>query len=134
MSDRDGSATEVLVEAGVGINACARSTDTDGVVVWVRNVADVRRLLSGGVPEDAIGVLPLAGSTVLAPIVESFRGLVCLSGTSRSHLGIISRELGIACVMGGTLSAELAEGDRIRLQSSAAPDAAAKIWIVGNGR
>src|SRR5687768_5293988 len=57
-------------------------TGADGVVVLVRD----------------------AGATFLAPIYHELTGVICTSGTVRSHIGIVSREFQIPCVMGTTFA------------------------------
>jgi signal transduction protein with GAF and PtsI domain len=60
---------------------------------------DVLQLMDAG----ADGVVVLvrdAGATFLAPIYHELTGVVCTSGTVRSHIGIVSREFQIPCVMG----------------------------------
>lgn len=52
-------------------------TSAEGVVVLVRD----------------------AGATFLAPIYHELTAVVCTSGTVRSHIGIVSREFQIPCVM-----------------------------------
>lgn len=50
----------------------------------------------------ASGVVALvrdAGATFLAPIYHELTAVVCTSGTPRSHIGIVSREFQIPCVM-----------------------------------
>ena len=60
---------------------------------------DVLALMDSG----AEGVLVLvrdAGATFLAPIYHELTGIICTSGTVRSHIGIVSREFQVPCVMG----------------------------------
>jgi phosphoenolpyruvate-protein kinase (PTS system EI component) len=45
--------------------------------------------------------------------------VVCLSGTPVSHIGIVSREYQVPCIMGATLDAEPADGDRVEVDCSA---------------
>ena len=40
-----------------------------------------------------------AGATFLAPIFDELTAVVCLSGTPQSHIGIVSREYQVPCVM-----------------------------------
>ena len=40
-----------------------------------------------------------AGATFLAPIFDELTAVVCLSGTPASHIGIVSREYQVPCVM-----------------------------------
>ena len=51
----------------------------------------------------ADGVVALvgdAGATFLSPIYHELAAVVCTSGTRRSHIGIVSREFQLPCVMG----------------------------------
>ena len=41
-----------------------------------------------------------AGATFLAPLYHELAAVVCTSGTPRSHIGIVSREFHLPCVMG----------------------------------
>lgn len=59
-----------------------------------------------------------AGATFLAPIFDELRAVVCLSGTPRSHIGIVSREYQVPCVMGSVLTATPADGDDIEVDCS----------------
>jgi signal transduction protein with GAF and PtsI domain len=40
-----------------------------------------------------------AGATFLAPIFDELTAVVCLSGTPASHIGIVSREYQVPCIM-----------------------------------
>ena len=62
-----------------------------------------------GVPEGTIGLIDDAGGTMTAPILEEFEGVICLAGTVRSHLAIISREFGVPTLMGLRLRAPARE-------------------------
>ena len=53
--------------------------------------------------DGASGVVALvqeAGATFLAPLYHELAAVVCTSGTPRSHIGIVSREFHLPCVMG----------------------------------
>ena len=59
-----------------------------------------------------------AGATFLAPIFHELAGVVCLSGTPRSHIGIVSREFHTPCLMGVAFDAEAPpEGTVVRLDA-----------------
>ena len=45
-----------------------------------------------------------AGATFLAPIYHELTGVVCTGGTPRSHIGIVSREFQVPCVMGAAFA------------------------------
>ena len=40
-----------------------------------------------------------AGATFLAPIFDELTAVVCMSGTQVSHIGIVSREYEVPCIM-----------------------------------
>jgi signal transduction protein with GAF and PtsI domain len=61
-----------------------------------------------------------AGATFLAPIFDELTAVVCLSGTPMSHIGIVSREYRVPCVMAAELSAEPADGDLVEVDCSGA--------------
>jgi signal transduction protein with GAF and PtsI domain len=73
----------------------------------------------------ADGVVALvrdAGATFLAPLYHELAGVVCTGGTVRSHIGIVSREFQIPCIMGATFSAgEPADGAAVELDCSSDP-------------
>jgi signal transduction protein with GAF and PtsI domain len=56
-----------------------------------------------------------AGATFLAPIFDELTAVVCLSGTPVSHIGIVSREYRVPCIMTVTLDAEPSDGDRVEV-------------------
>jgi len=60
---------------------------------------DVLELMDSGAG-GIVAVVRDAGATFLAPIYHEFTAIVCTSGTPRSHIGIVSREFQVPCVMG----------------------------------
>lgn len=82
---------------------------------------DVIALMDDG----ATGVIALvrdAGATFLAPIFHELAGVVCTGGTPRSHIGIVSREFHVPCVMGCAFSdGGPASGRQVEVDCSA-PD------------
>ena len=60
---------------------------------------DVLDLMDRGA-EGVIAAVRDAGATFLAPIYHELTAVICTSGTVRSHIGIVSREFQIPCVMG----------------------------------
>lgn len=79
---------------------------------------DVLALLDDGSPEGIVAVVRDAGATFLAPVFEDFAAVVCLSGTPQSHIGIVSREHQIPCVMGTSLTEEPADGTAVEVDCS----------------
>jgi signal transduction protein with GAF and PtsI domain len=81
---------------------------------------DVLDLMDSG----AVGVIALvrdAGATFLAPIYHELSGIICTSGTVRSHIGIVSREFQVPCVMACTFAeGEPAAGTEVEIDCSGA--------------
>ena len=103
---------------GVGDNVVPFDTDLVGTARYVRSSAMVLELLNQGVPPGTIAVIDDSGGTLTAPILEQFAGVLCAGGTVRSHLGILTREYGIACLMNAKLSG-IRDGDTIRMETTA---------------
>lgn len=70
---------------------------------------DVLALMDTGA-EGVVALVRDAGATVLAPIYHELTAIICTSGTVRSHIGIVSREFQVPCVMACAFSAD--EPDR----------------------
>jgi signal transduction protein with GAF and PtsI domain len=62
-------------------------------------------------------VIDDSGGTLTAPVLGQFTGVICLGGTVRSHLGILTREYGVPCLMNAKLDG-LTEGTRISVEYS----------------
>jgi signal transduction protein with GAF and PtsI domain len=79
---------------------------------------DVLALMDSGA-EGVVALVRDAGATFLAPIYHELTGIVCTSGTVRSHIGIVSREFQVPCVMGCQFAgAEPAAGTEVELDCS----------------
>ena len=79
---------------------------------------DVLALLDTGA-EGVVALVRDAGATFLSPIFHELTGVVCTSGTRRSHIGIVSREFQVPCVMGCAFSgAEPVAGTEVELDCS----------------
>lgn len=59
---------------------------------------DVLALMDGGAT-GVVAVVRDAGATFLAPVYDELTAVVCTSGTPRSHIGIVSREYQVPCLM-----------------------------------
>ena len=75
--------------------------------------------------ESAAGVVACvtdAGATFLAPIFDELTAVVCLAGTPMSHIGIVSREFRVPCVMGAEFDdgAEPDDGAEVEVDCSGA--------------
>jgi hypothetical protein len=105
---------------GYGDNALALEADVGGIVRFVDSIETVMDMMGDGVPPETIAVIEDAGGTLTAPILEGFKGVLCKGGTIKSHLAVLSREFRIPCLMAVEI-AGLAEGDRVRMESSKPP-------------
>ena len=102
---------------GTGDNVFKAKADVEGTAVFVSDVEKVMDLLTGGVPPETVAVIDDSGGTLTAPILGDFTAVICLGGTVRSHLGILTREYGVPCLMNAQLDG-LADGDRITVEYS----------------
>ena len=68
--------------------------------------------------EGIVACVADAGATFLAPIFDELTAVVCLAGTPQSHIGIVSREYQVPCVMAATLASEPSDGDAIEVDCS----------------
>jgi signal transduction protein with GAF and PtsI domain len=79
---------------------------------------DVLGLMDTGA-EGVVAVVRDAGATFLAPLYHELTAIVCTSGTPRSHIGIVSREFQVPCVMGCAFpDGEPSDGDEVELDCS----------------
>ncbi|WP_202950093.1 PEP-utilizing enzyme [Sphingomonas sp. LH128] len=133
--DDDGKALR-----GLGDNVVRYPTDIVGQALYVRSNERVMELLSSGVPTGAIAIIDDSGGTLTAPIIDQFAGVVCAGGSVRSHLGILTREYNIPCLMNAKV-AGIREGDRISVEVSAPAkttedyqkgvERVARVWVIG---
>jgi PEP-utilising enzyme, mobile domain len=108
---------------GTGDNVFRAKADVAGIARFVSKVETVMEMLTGGVPERTIAVIDDSGGTLTAPVLGHFTGVLCMGGTIRSHLGILTREYGVPCLMAVELDG-LKDGDEIVVEySKAAADA-----------
>lgn len=105
------------VVVGTGDNVFQAKGDVTGTARLISTVDVVMDMLLNGVPDKAIAIIDDSGGTLTAPILEGFAGVVCMGGTVRSHLGILTREYNIPCLMAADLDG-LQEGDTILVEYS----------------
>jgi hypothetical protein len=105
---------------GTGANVFKVAADVEGTARLVSTVDTVVDMLTNGVPEGTIAIIDDSGGTLTAPILEHFAGVVCMGGTVRSHLGILTREYSVPCLMDAQLDG-LHDGDRVRVQYTKPP-------------
>jgi signal transduction protein with GAF and PtsI domain len=89
-----------------------------GVLRVLQGPDDVLELMDSGA-DGVIALVRDAGATFLAPIYHELTGVVCTSGTVRSHIGIVSREFQVPCVMSCSFDGtEPADGSDVELDCS----------------
>ncbi len=70
-----------------------------GTLRHLESPDDVLTLLDTGA-DGVVALVRDAGATFLSPIFHELTAVVCTSGTRRSHIGIVTREFQLPCVMG----------------------------------
>lgn len=117
---------------GSGDNVFKAPADVTGIARYISDVEKVMEMLTNGVPEKTVAIIDDSGGTLTAPILGDFTAVVCMGGTVRSHLGILTREYNVPCLMNADLDG-LADGDEVLVEYSrkaadayADPEAAAE--------
>ncbi|WP_158970813.1 PEP-utilizing enzyme [Chachezhania sediminis] len=130
-----------LEQRGQGDNVARYPTDCEGIARYVRSPMQVMKFLEEGVPDNTIAIIDDSGGTLTAPILDQFKGVICAGGSTRSHLGILTREYGVPCLMNAKISG-IRQGDTVRFECTADPktaadyqknvDRTAKVWRVAS--
>ena len=136
-ADADGKAL-----CGAGDNVVRYPADVTGKALYVRSHERVMELLTNGVPAGAIAIIDDSGGTLTAPIIDQFAGVICAGGSVRSHLGILTREYNIPCLMNAKVTG-IREGDRIVIEATAqakttedyqtGTERVGRVWLIGEG-
>jgi phosphohistidine swiveling domain-containing protein len=108
---------------GIGDNVARYPQNAVGIARYIRTPDKVLQYLTAGVPANTIAVIDDSGGTLTAPILEHFAGVICAGGTVRSHLGILTREWGVPCLMNARISG-IHEGETVEIEVTAAPKTA----------
>jgi phosphohistidine swiveling domain-containing protein len=103
---------------GVGDNVVKHPKNTIGTARYIRSPDQVLKYLDQGVPADTIAVIDDSGGTLTAPILAHFKGVICAGGSTRSHLGILTREYGVPCLMNAKISG-IRHGDTVEIEATA---------------
>lgn len=114
---------------GTGATVFEDPRPAEGPVRFLDSPQAVIDFIGGGGVEDTIVVARGGTTTFLTPaLTAGVKGIVTLQGAPTSHLGILSREYGIPCVMGVTFTEGVrsarnevvpADGAIVRLDTSA---------------
>ncbi len=133
-ADKDGRA-----QRGIGDNVGRYKQNLRGIARYIRSSEHVIKYMKNGVPPDTIAIIDDSGGTLTAPILEKFKGVICAGGTVRSHLGILTREYGIPCLMNARIDG-IFDGDTVEMEVTATPKSAddyqrgvevtARIWRI----
>jgi len=118
-------------EIGKGLNVFD-TEPVEGRAKWLGNPQDVLAFATSGEDVSDVVVIARGGTTTfVAPALSlGVRGVLTLQGGVESHLGIVSREFGIPCIVGVnfTEGCETERGEVIpqdgtllRLDTSAVP-------------
>jgi phosphohistidine swiveling domain-containing protein len=119
---------------GTGDNVFKAPGDVTGTARYISDVDKVMEMLTGGVPENTVAIIDDSGGTLTAPILGDFTAVVCMGGTVRSHLGILTREYNVPCLMNAELDG-LADGDTVTVEySKPAADAYADAAAAADNR
>lgn len=115
---------------GQGLNVVEHEP-VEGPVLWLETPDDVIEFVMGDNVEDTIVISRGGATTFVAPaLTAGVKGLITLQGTKECHLGIVSREFGIPCVMSVTFSEGIqtsegetipADGTIVRLDTTSMP-------------
>jgi len=109
---------EGRIVVGSGDNVFQVPEDIVGIARNISDVETVMEMLVDGVPEHTVAIIDDSGGTLTAPILEGFTAVVCKGGSIRSHLGILTREYQVPCLMNSEV-AGLSDGDRVQVEYSA---------------
>lgn len=108
-----------MMELGSGVTVFTASAVV-GEWRMLHSPDDVLALMDTGAEGVVAGVQD-AGATFLAPIFDELTAVVCMSGTPSSHIGIVSREYQVPCIMATVFSGDLPEdGTAVEVDCGAA--------------
>lgn len=112
----------VYKQIGNGLSVSTKKS-TEGIFVAIYTVQDVIKLIKGEA-EGKICWVEQAGATTLGPILSRISGVVCQTGSSGSHIAIVSREYEIPAIMSLKLDVDLKEieGKKVKIQTSEETD------------
>jgi phosphoenolpyruvate-protein kinase (PTS system EI component) len=121
-----------LREIGVGINVMESTEVVEGRILFLDSPQEVLSFVAGDAIDSSIVISRGGTTTFMAPALASgVRGLITLQGSPESHLGILSREFGIPCVMSVAFSEGVQtsrgetippDGTLVRLEVSSVPE------------
>jgi phosphoenolpyruvate-protein kinase (PTS system EI component) len=118
--------TETLV--GTGINVFTSDVRAVGRIRFLDSPDEVLEFIDGPDVEETVVISRGGTTTFMSPaLMAGVAGLITLQGAPESHLGILSREFGIPCVMSTSFTEGVetergetipADGTQVRLDIS----------------
>jgi hypothetical protein len=85
---------------GSGLTVCEHDAPVEGPVVWLDSPSAVLDFVAAGDVAEKIVLARGGTTTFLTPaLTAGVKGVMTLQGAPESHLGILSREYGIPCLM-----------------------------------
>ncbi len=102
-------------QRGIGDNVVQYPNNIIGTARYVRSAQIVLDYMENGVPPNTIALIDDSGGTLTAPILDQFAAVICAGGTVRSHLGILTREYGVPCLMNSKLDG-IYDGDTVEIE------------------
>jgi phosphoenolpyruvate-protein kinase (PTS system EI component) len=127
-----------LRQIGSGTNVVESDGIVEGPILFLDTPQQVLAFVAGDAVEETIVISRGGTTTFMAPaLAAGVRGLITLQGSPESHLGILSREFGIPCIMSVTFTEGVrtprgeivpADGTRVRLDVSATPEG--RVYLV----
>ena len=89
-----------LRQIGAGTNVVESDEVVEGRILFLDSPEDVLSFVGGDEVASTIVISRGGTTTFMAPaLAAGVRGLITLQGQPESHLGILSREFGIPCLM-----------------------------------
>ena len=96
----DAAVPEGYELVGTGLAVVEEERVVEGPVVWLDSPAAVLQFVAGGAAPSSIALSRGGTTSFMAPALAcGVLGLLTLQGARESHLGILSREYGIPCIM-----------------------------------
>lgn len=96
----DTATTPEFVTVGEGTSVFRSDDVIEGPLKWLDSPLAVIEFIESGEAATSIALSRGGTTTFMAPALSSgVRGLLTLQGAPTSHLGILSREFGIPCIM-----------------------------------
>jgi hypothetical protein len=120
-----------FVQVGSGLAVFQHDETVEGPVVWLDSPQAVLDFVSSGAVRESIVLARGGTTTFLVPALSAgVKGVLTLQGAPESHLGILTREYGIPCVMSVSFTEGVTssrgetippDGAIVRLDASGAP-------------